>query len=256
MEGNFMTYKGNLLFHYTKFEAALKIVSSKKIRFGCFDGMNDIAEVKRDVISNIDESSIQELLKEYQSISFTLDNQIKRGFEIDSLWGYYADRGNGVCLAFYKKTIETHFKKQFENDRIYLGPIEYLKDYTNLVHFEDCSIEELENSINKRIKDIFYTKSVDWTHEQEYRFVVKRKGFVELMIENSLKALILCMPKCDTLAESIEYKILKRICDDIPILHYTTNLGNKELRKDGELLYPIYGIDSVLDEDTLGINKL
>ena len=98
---NFMTYNGNLLFHYTKFESALKIITTKRLLFGDFSKMNDISESCREVFNELAE----EELKKYQSLSFTIDKKGKRAFEIDSLWGYYAEKGNGVCLAFDKKKI-------------------------------------------------------------------------------------------------------------------------------------------------------
>ena len=39
-----MIYTGNHLFHYTKFESALKILISGTLKFGDFKNMNDIAE--------------------------------------------------------------------------------------------------------------------------------------------------------------------------------------------------------------------
>lgn len=93
---NFMTYNGNHLFHYTTFLSAIKIIASKNILFGDFKNMNDISESRREVFNEI---AIVELCK-YKSLSFTFDNSYKRGFEIGSLWGYYAEKGNGVCLVF------------------------------------------------------------------------------------------------------------------------------------------------------------
>lgn len=58
--------------------------------------MNDISESRREIF---DEAAIAELNK-YKSLSFTLDKCGKRGFEIDSLWGYYAEKGNGACVSF------------------------------------------------------------------------------------------------------------------------------------------------------------
>lgn len=46
---NYITFN-NLLFHFTKFQSALKILTSNTLLFGTFDGMNDIAESCRGIL--------------------------------------------------------------------------------------------------------------------------------------------------------------------------------------------------------------
>ena len=86
----FMIYNGNHLFHYTSFEAALKICVSHTLRFGVFSNMNDIAEASRNIGGNIPIIDIEHELAKYKSISLTYDDSIKRGYSIDPLWGHYA----------------------------------------------------------------------------------------------------------------------------------------------------------------------
>ena len=93
-----MIYTGKHLFHYTKFESALRIIASESLKFGNFKNLNDIAEAYKEVFGMADDSVIYKVLAEYQSISLTSDNPSKRGYSIDPLWGYYAQKGNGVCL--------------------------------------------------------------------------------------------------------------------------------------------------------------
>ena len=56
---NYMTYNGNMLFHYTRFDSALKIISTKILLFGNFTNMNDISESFREVFSEIAEDELQ-----------------------------------------------------------------------------------------------------------------------------------------------------------------------------------------------------
>ena len=109
----FMVHTGKHVFHFTKFESALRIIASKSLKFGRFENMNDIAEAKRDVYGMISADIINAELSKYQSISLTLDDPSHRGFKIDPLWGHYAQGGNGVCLVFDKDKLLQKVNEQF-----------------------------------------------------------------------------------------------------------------------------------------------
>lgn len=125
---NFMTYNGKHLFHYTSFLSALKIILSEKLLFGDFKGMNDISESRREVFDDV---AIVELNR-YKSISFTKDKREKRGFEIDSLWGYYSEKGKGVCLVFNKAKLIMQLRKQNSNDMAKLSILKILPMHFSL----------------------------------------------------------------------------------------------------------------------------
>ena len=62
--------------------------------------------------------------------------------------------------------------------------------------------------------------------------------------EDTLIAVILCLPKVIDYKESSEFKIIKSMLTDTPILRYTTSLGNKELLdENGEKVCDIIGVD-------------
>lgn len=236
-----MTYNGNHLFHYTSFLSALKILSSRTLLFGDFKSMNDIAESRRDVLNDI---AISELNK-YKSISFTADKRLKRGFEIDSLWGHYAEKGNGICLVFNKLELISYFKtmKCFKR----YGSISYIRDYSNAI-INISEADETVKSIEKKYRDIFFTKSMDWKNENEYRLLIRTEDNSQaLNFHDSLMAIITCMPLVEDLERTPEYLILKEI-SNVPILRYQTNLGNKTLQTpQGEYLWPLLGVDYQLD---------
>ena len=241
---NFMTYNGEHLFHYTSFESALKIISSNTLRFGLFENMNDIAEVKREYFTNIDIEKVELEMKKYKSISFTWDDLNKRGYEIDSLWGYYAQKGNGVCLVFDKSILLTCLENKV---KAYHKRIEYLNNYSNVIPLIGNNEEEVSKYISEHVDDLFFTKSVDWKHEHEYRFLLYSFNEEEtLFLNNSLLAIILCMPKRDEIEDTLEYKILSKLID-LPILHYKTCLGEKGLFWEGQKLYPVLGRDYNID---------
>ncbi|MBO4611567.1 MAG: DUF2971 domain-containing protein [Bacteroidaceae bacterium] len=237
---NYMTYNGSLLFHYTRFESALKIISTKKLLFGDFSKMNDISESSREVYNELAE----EELKKYKSLSFTFDTKGKRAFEIDSLWGYYGEKGNGACLVFEKNKIFKEFN-HFD-DFHKRGKIQYLRNFTNALFLSAKTRGEAVKEIETKYKDIFFTKSLDWTKENEYRLLTKNETLTLpfLNIEDALVAVILCLPLQNKVKDSYEYNLLKKLTG-VPILHYHTSLGNKTLTDiaSDEELWPLPDVD-------------
>jgi hypothetical protein len=245
----FMIYTGNHLFHYTNFESALKIIATRSLKFGNFEDMNDIAEANREVFGMVADDIIYRALSEYHSISLTLDNPSRRGFSIDPLWGHYAQKGNGVCLVFDKNYLCSSLTNQFgKNAKI--APIKYQSDYTGTIFTDGDSEEEVKRYIANYIEDIFFTKSIDWKYEHEVRILVNvnKKNEYLYFGEESLLAVILCLPKVWDYKESAEFKVLKEILPNKPILRYTTMFGNRELvDEDGDKMCGIIGLDWQLD---------
>ena len=240
-----MKYSGKHVFHFTKFESALRIIATKSLKFGRFDNMNDIAEVKRDVYGMIPTDRINKELSNYQSISLTLDKPSHRGFKIDPLWGHYAQGGNGACLVFDIEKLSQRVFEQF-GENATIDKIHYLSEHTNAVFTEGNSQEAVEKYIRDNLKDIFFTKSIDWEYEQELRILIKEDSSEErrLYLVDTMIAVILCLPKIIDYKKSAEFKVLKSLLPDIPILHYTASLGNKELLNEhGEKACDIIGVD-------------
>ena len=132
----FMVYSGKHVFHFTKFESALRIIATQSLKFGRFENMNDIAEVKRDVYGMITADTISKELSNYQSISLTLDKSPShRGFYIDPLWGHYAQGGNGVCFVFDKDKLSQMIIEQF-GEKAKIAPIKYLSNFSNAIYDE------------------------------------------------------------------------------------------------------------------------
>ena len=243
----FMIYTGNHLFHYTKYESALKIIASGSLKFGDFKNMNDIAEAYREVFGLAEDAIINKVLEEYQSICLTQDKPSRRGFSIDPLWGHYAQNGNGVCLVFDNKLLKRQLKTQFgQNAKI--AKINYVSYHVGTVFTDGYTEDEVRQYVKGNIKTIFFTKSNDWKYENEIRIIKTKESTANpFYYGDSLIAAILCLPKIDNLKEyknTSEFKIMKAILPNKPILRYTTRLGNKELLdEDGEKTCGIIGVD-------------
>lgn len=243
----FMIYTGNHLFHYTKYESALKIIASGGLKFGDFKNMNDIAEAYREVFGMAEDAVINKVLGEYQSISFTMDRPSRRGFAIDPLWGHYSQKGCGACLVFDKKKLEAQLKAQY--GRIAkISKIKYVVNHVGTVFTDGYNEDEVRQYVKENIKNIFFTKSIEWKYENEIRIIITKESDTNsLYYGDALMAAILCLPKIEDFNEykkSPEFSIMKAVLPSKPILRYTTRLGNKELLdEDGEKTCGIIGVD-------------
>lgn len=171
------------LYHFTKYDSALKILLSQTLLFGKCSEMNDINEsIKIFCHTNLSKNDSAERnkiieLENYQQLSFTMDiDQTQRGFELSSMWGYYAEKGLGACLVFDKEILLNSLNgKEYTHKKI---------EYTNDV--------SQWKSIDENLDDIFFKKFPDWKHENEYRIILKTKSKdnEKICIRRSLKAII------------------------------------------------------------------
>lgn len=240
-------FQDKVLFHYTNFESAVKILLSMKLRFGEFGHLNDIAENSREIFSNVSAELVEEELNKYRTISLTKDDTDNRGFSIESLWGYYAEKGNGVCLTFNEKSLRQELEGM-NLDHKY-GEITYSSG-SNANFILPQEGECYKNYIKNHLEDLFFCKDNAWKHEQEYRLLVysNDSSLVELSIEKSLLAVVLCSPHNDKISETPEYKAISHIVLHTPILRYKRNLGNKSLEDcNGLQIWPLIGRDLNVD---------
>lgn len=239
----------DILCHFTSFESAIRIIASNTLLFGDFRNMNDIAEVKRDILSSYPDEFEKEVAK-YKCISLTYSSDSKKAFEIDSQWGHYAQKGNGVCLMFDRKAIIREYKEQYASIPVPENlKINYTTEFTNAV-FPNTNYDGKRSLNKEEIANIFYTKSKEWENENELRLLVRgitEKDFLKL--GKALIAIVVCYPKEENPKNIADYMALRKVLPvDTPILHYTTRLGNKELQdEEGKKLWPIMGKDNNLD---------
>lgn len=92
------------LYHFTNFEAACKILSSKTLRLSKMNSMNDVNESFRMIYSRSEGKcfSWSTTGAKYRQLSFSEDTVRTPGFLNLPMWGYYADKGRGVCIVLDK----------------------------------------------------------------------------------------------------------------------------------------------------------
>ena len=193
------------LYHFTKFDTALKIIESNRLRFGRLDNMNDIHENDKIEFVGPNNQQINEFPSEvldalhdeiykYRQISLTTEGQPgdNLGFNLHQMWGIYADKGEGVCLVFDKKELE----KNHDMKNINLGRVNY-DDTKKLESFfisDSKNPEEVLDEIKKHIPDIYFHKRKEWEHEQEYRLIKRCPNAAKeeyLLLGHALKFIIL-----------------------------------------------------------------
>ena len=213
-----MSYKmSEYLFHYTSMDKAIKIIASNTLLFGKLETMNDINESYRCVFGNAE--TIQDayvLLKRYQQLSFVADIMPRRGYDIPSMWGHYAERGHGVCLVFDRQMLTDCFSSDMIK-----GNVDYSSEYDGSIIIEG---DDVERFFSNNTQQLFFTKTSDWANEQEFRVIVKcsNEKRIKINFRDSLQAAVLYfaedVEKGDTVFKSFSIDILARLNPKIQIL--------------------------------------
>lgn len=232
------------LYHYTKFENAIRIIESNKLRFGRVGDMNDINEAYKRISyahrSNVRTEDVHNELKRYRQISLTMDDSSYQGFDISAMWGHYAEKGKGVCLVFDKRKLLKCLSSDMHSCKV-----NYKRKFKGYIHINS---ENIGKSLERKRKGFFFTKSSDWKYEQEYRIITKVDSDTDdlfLDFKDSLIAIVLqyadgydnYIPINDTVFSSLNFKILDNIVKrNLLILEYghfggESNLRNRDAEK-------------------------
>lgn len=211
------------LYHYTSFDTFVKIWLTKQLKFGIISNVNDIQEAEISCqISNFQQYPImyayQNIRNNYKQISLTMDyDSYLKGCMSPMMWGHYGDKRKGVC-------IELDFNEIKLPDGCLKGEVKYkavLPKYFKL----DPKIKneiELRKFINKRYKELFFTKQSSWKGEKEFRIV---SDIVESIdIEKAISAVYLT--SCDSLECILVEKL---VANRIPVMYLKYNSSGTNL---------------------------
>lgn len=225
------------LYHYTKFDTAIKILESHSLKFGKLCNMNDIHE--NDKLSYVDLSgnpikyfssdileTIDNEMAKYRQISLTIDDeeQNKLGFDLHQMWGLYADKGKGVCLVFDKDTLCNNLDKDVQHINVSYDKV--VESFYIAKHSDSQSIQK---DIQKQIKKLFFHKRKEWEHEQEYRLIKRcpsQKKEEYLDYGSSLNFIILnsVIEDVDVIRFKKMVEVLNKRAPKVPILVYGNGL--------------------------------
>lgn len=176
--------------------------------------------LKREIILNIakfnetNQKILNRIKEKYKLLCFTSDDTYQprspsltsgfhRGWGKPRMWASYGENHKGVCLMFNKKQLFIAIGKNLKDYQIFSGPVNYTNDpfpenikeidyetYINL-GIDDAIVQK----IDREIKSYFFRKHLDWSTENEYRWIIKPMGddsleYVYIPIHNSLSAII------------------------------------------------------------------
>lgn len=187
------------LYHYTSVEKFRSIWESKTIWFAPAETTNDFFErfktfvltqdtfkcdgkqLDRSRFDNFDEKIRAELSK-YRQVSFSHDyDDGLKGYASPMMWGQYAwhKKGeewlNGVCIAIDSDKIKKTSLAKSDKVR-YDFTIE-----TPIVENIDYTKEEAAALfVERNMKTYFFTKHKHWEYENEYRFICKHEGVLDI----------------------------------------------------------------------------
>lgn len=236
MENNSQTQFCNIekVYHYTSFSTALKILESKSLRFGRLNHMNDFHE--NDKLCFVDSNknpigsdsfdvleALQNEIYKYRQISFSVDSNNKKGFDLHQMWGLYAEKGDGVCFVFDYNDLEKTLDTKIIHDKI-----SYEENLDSFVVSMSEEPNKVPNEILTNVRPIFFHKRKEWEHEQELRFLKRCPIFYKeeyIQYDSSLKYIILSskLQDVDNILFNQRIHDLK-CCTDVPILVYGNGL--------------------------------
>lgn len=188
-----------ILYHYTSIESFRKIWESKSLLFSMSENTNDFFErfktfvltqdtfkcegkkLDRSRFDHFDEK-IRAKLSKYRQVSFSYDYEDGlKGYASPMMWGQYAwhkkgeDWQNGVCIAIDSDKIKAPLFAQHDKVRY---------DFT----FEPPKVENIDYTkedaaalfVERNMKTYFFTKHKHWEHENEYRYICKQEGVLDI----------------------------------------------------------------------------
>lgn len=198
------------LYHFTSFDAFVKIWLSKRLLFSNVENVNDIQEADFPINStNPQQWAVMQKFKDlrlkFRQISLTMDyNSYLKGCMSTQMWAYYGDKGNGVCiiLDYDKLNIPKNCLE---------GKVHYV-NCTNAIDI-DHNIEttlDIRKFILRNKKKIFFTKQFTWKGENEYRIVSDS----EIGIDISDAITAICVSNIHS--KNFEF-IVRLVGEDVPI---------------------------------------
>mgnify|MGYP002521246489 FL=1 len=219
------------LYHFTSFDTALRILCSCQLKFGKLSNMNDACENSKIIFNNCgyeqacEDSKIRKELRHYEQISFSEDKADcgRKGFELQQMWGLYADSGYGICLVFDKRLLVSSLDAQCKS-----GVVSYDWNFSQETNVDIPKNADIKECVKKSYKELFFKKRKEWEHEQEFRIICRfasQKKNHFLNVKSALKFVIFFNARNITYTESdlnsMEYQTIKKLLPpSVVLLHY------------------------------------
>ena len=152
------------------------------------------------------------------------------------MWAHYAQTGYGVCLAFDKQKLLKRAQSTYWKP----GQVTYSDTHDAHIIIPQDILEYFE----QKSQSLLFTKTTDWQYEQEFRILCRKETEGEqkaLSFDNALLAIILNRGRNiqpgNSVMESCEYKALKQLSSNVPIVELGHFLGETNLSEQGKELF-------------------
>jgi hypothetical protein len=155
--------------------------------------------------------------------------QFLRGYGHPRMWAQYGSNHAGVCIMLDRAKLDNKIRAAAGVDRVYSGRVRY---DDNLARLGDRSIFHLQGQeiasrgvdkfidefAARHIQEIFFTKSIDWVNEREYRWLIKGETDepIYVPVDGAIQAIIVgerfqmnYLPSLYPFAEKLNFLILK-----------------------------------------------
>ena len=187
------------LYHYTKFDAFLKILEAMSLRTSSLRNLNDLNEANIDSLDWNNDFLMMYKAHDYVKDQFSIisfsknyieGSKVELGSNHPAMWSHYADNSNGVCLVLDKNVLIENNQKLLSGRFFKFENIEYNincapKHGIEYKHYEDAS-----DFVHNNYRELFFKKHIDWQYEDEERFLVESPEMY-LDINGAIKFVVL-----------------------------------------------------------------
>ena len=193
------------LYHYTSWDAFVRIWITKRLNFSSIERVNDILEKIGNSITvpTLHQAPLiwayNEIRKSYKQVSFTMDyDSYIKGCMSPMMWGHYGNKGNGVCIEF-------DFERMQFPDDCWKSPVDYKMAVPKTVQIDIdvCTTKQLHQFLKKEKRIIFFTKQKSWEQENEYRVISHSAEYIDVSSAISAIYLTSCTSQECELVENI-----------------------------------------------------
>ena len=144
----------------------------------------------------------------------------KKGFDRHQMWGLYAEQGSGVCLVFDKDILSKRL-----DESIIHAPVIYEDIVKTFYKSQSTNLNVVCDSIKENYQEIFFSKRMEWEHENEYRMMKRCPD------DNREEYL--------NFGAALKYIIISNIYMESDIVKYNNNIT--ELKKHTNVPILVYG---------------
>lgn len=150
------------LFMYVSEDSLFKILKSGLLRLSLPWNTNDVTECVAQQATTQSEG-----VKEFGYLCFSANPHSP------AMWGLYADRSKGACLAFDFEVQSDEDDSSGRYDILDKGAFFYSRDVIRRIEYSEDRLLAVSKQAERFDTSFFFRKSREWEHEKEYRILYR-----------------------------------------------------------------------------------